>query len=403
MPSCSKTCEPVRGAASRRRGGRAAALCGLAIAAAATGLAASHVGTLALGAGAALVGGLVLGAGRAEACTRAVYLGGEGVNITGRNMDWSEDMRTNLWVFPAGMARTGAAGGDTPKWTSKYGSLIASGYDVGTADGMNEKGLAANLLYLAESEYPAAGGRPVLSMALWAQYVLDNFATVAEAVDALAKETFVVRTAVLPNGRAAQLHLAISDASGDSAIFEYLGGKLVIHHGRQYQVMTNSPTFDQQLALDAYWEEIGGEVFLPGTFRAADRFVRASFLIKSLPTKAEPAIISAVPDRSYDNQAVASVASVMRAVSVPLGFTTPGAPNLAQTIWRTVSDQKNKVYFFDSSTSPNSFWVPLGDLDLKPGAPVKKLTLTGGKVYAGNAAARFEPAEPFPFMPVDVK
>lgn len=343
-----------------------------------------------------------VGAPLAQACTRAVYLGSAGVVVTGRSMDWSEDMRTNLWVFPAGIARTGAAGANTPKWVSRYGSLIASGYDVGTADGMNEKGLVANLLYLAESEYPKPEGRPALSMSLWAQYVLDNFASVSEAVEALSKEPFVVVTAVLPNGRAAQLHLAISDASGDSAIFEYLGGKLVIHHGRQYQVMTNSPSYDQQLALNSYWEQIGGTVFLPGTFRAADRFARVSFLIKALPAKAEPAIITAVPDQTYDNQAVGSVASVMRAVSVPLGFIEPGSPNIASTIWRTVSDQKNRTYFFDSATSPNTFWVPLSDLDLKPGAPVKKLTLTGGKVYAGNAAARFEPAAPFAFLPVKV-
>ncbi|MFH3481300.1 linear amide C-N hydrolase [Xanthobacter variabilis] len=339
----------------------------------------------------------------AQACTRAVYLGGEGVVITGRNMDWSEDMRSNLWAFPAGIERNGAAGANTPKWVSKYGSITASGYDVGTADGMNEKGLAANLLYLAESEYAKPDGRPALSISLWAQYVLDNFATVNEAVEALSKEPFVVVTAVLPNGRAAQLHLAISDASGDSAIFEYLGGKLVIHHGRQYQVMTNSPSYDQQLALNAYWEEIGGTVFLPGTFRAADRFARASFLIKALPTKAEPAIITAVPDHSYANQAVGSVASVMRAVSVPLGFIEPGSPNIASTIWRTVADQKNRVYFFDSATSPNTFWVPIEDLDLKPGAPVRKLPLTGGRFYSGNAAKAFEPATSFTFLPVDVK
>lgn len=353
---------------------------------------------IAAGCAAALVA-----AAPAEACTRATYLGGDNVVVTGRSMDWAEDMRTNLWAFPAGISRDGAAGANTPKWVSKYGSVIASGYDVGTADGMNERGLVANLLYLAESQYPEPNGRPTLSMALWAQYVLDNFATVDEAVKALEKEPFVIATAVLPNGRAAQLHLAISDSSGDSAIFEYLGGKLVIHHGRQYQVMTNSPSYDQQLALNAYWADIGGTVFLPGTFRAADRFARASFLIKSLPTKAEPAIITAVPDQTYDNQAVASVASVMRAVSVPVGFIEPGAPNIASTLWRTVSDQKNKIYFFDSATSPNTFWVPLSDLDLKAGAPVKKLTLTGGKVYSGNAAKLFEPATPFSFMKVEVK
>ena len=47
--------------------------------------------------------------------------------------------------------------------------------------------------------------------------------------------------------------------------------------------MTNSPTFDKQLALNDYWEEIGGLTMLPGTNRSADRFARASFYIKTLP------------------------------------------------------------------------------------------------------------------------
>ncbi len=83
----------------------------------------------------------------ANACTRAVYLGSDNVVITGRSMDWAEDIYSNAWVFPRGMARDGATGANTIKWTSKYGSLIVSGYDAGTADGMNEKGLVANVLY----------------------------------------------------------------------------------------------------------------------------------------------------------------------------------------------------------------------------------------------------------------
>ena len=47
--------------------------------------------------------------------------------------------------------------------------------------------------------------------------------------------------------------------------------------------MTNSPVYDQQLAINAYWESIGGTVMLPGTNRAADRFARASFYIKAIP------------------------------------------------------------------------------------------------------------------------
>ena len=336
----------------------------------------------------------------ALACTRAVYIGSDDMVITGRSMDWLEDMHTRLWAFPRGMKRDGAAGPGSPVWTAKYGSVVASGYDVGTADGMNEAGLVANLLYLAESDYGTTMGKPPLSMSLWAQYVLDNFASVDEAVAALEKEPFRVQTAELPNGKAAQLHLSISDATGDSAIFQYVGGRLVIYHGKEYRVMTNSPTYDQQLALNAYWKEIGGLTFLPGTNRAADRFARASFLIQAIPTEVAPSYIGAVPDKSFANQAVASVMGVMRAVSVPLGITTPGQPNISSTIWRTVAEQKNRVYFFDSSTSPNTFWVPLADLDLAEGAPVKMLDITGGRVFSGNAADKFVETKPFTFMEV---
>lgn len=337
----------------------------------------------------------------AEACTRTLYTGSENEVMTGRSMDWMQDMQTDLWAFPAGMERDGAAGPGSPKWVSKYGSVIASAYNIASADGMNEKGLVANLLYLAEAQYGGLDDKPPMSIGLWAQYVLDNFATVAEAVEALQAQPFRIVAPKLPNGSAATLHLSISDPSGDSAIFEYLDGELVVHHGKQYTVMTNSPSYDQQLALNAYWEKIGGLKFLPGTNTAADRFARASFLLGAIPTKSDPNFIAAVPDQAYANQAVASVLSVMRSVSVPLGITTPGAPNIASTLWRTVSDQKNRVYFFDSSTTPNTFWVRLDDLDLSKGAPAKKLPIAGGKYYSGNAAEHFGEATPFEWLQAD--
>jgi penicillin V acylase-like amidase (Ntn superfamily) len=334
------------------------------------------------------------------ACTRTLYVADDKTVITGRNMDWSEDMASDLWVFPSGMKRDGAAGPHSIDWTAKYGSVIVSSYDAGSADGMNEKGLVANMLYLAESDYgtPRATG-PFLSISAWAQYVLDNYATVTEAVDALRDEPFAVLAPALPNGQKSTLHLSISDASGDSAIFEYVGGKLVIHHGRQYNVMTNSPAFDQQLALNAYWKGIGGLVFLPGTNRAADRFARASFLIDAIPKKADPHYIAGVPGQAFAYQAVASVMGVQRAVSVPLGITTPDQPNISSTIWRTIADQTDRIYYFDSATRPNTFWVAFDKLDMKPGAPVKKLTIAHGEVFSGEVSGDFKPAEPFKFLP----
>lgn len=320
-------------------------------------------------------------------CTRAVYLGPEGETVTGRTMDWKEDLQSNLWIFPRGMSRDGGLGDASLSWTSQYGSVVASLYEGGTADGMNEAGLVANLLYLVESEYPADDDpRPAIVISAWAQYVLDQFATVEEAVNELRKETFRMVTVVAPNGAAGTVHLSLSDPSGDSAIFEYVGGELKIHHGRQYQVMTNSPVFDEQIALNKYWQQIGGTVMLPGTNRAADRFARASFYINACAQSANP------------REAAASVFSVMRNVSVPRGISTPDQPNISSTIWRTVSDQKHKIYFYEDTASPGLVWVDLKQIDFSPDSGTRKLTLVGNYDLSGDQTEHFQSAEPFRFM-----
>jgi len=56
--------------------------------------------------------------------------------------------------------------------------------------GIHEKGLGANLLWLTEADYGTRDAKVAgLSPALWAQYNLDNFATVAEAVAAMLQAT----------------------------------------------------------------------------------------------------------------------------------------------------------------------------------------------------------------------
>jgi len=326
-----------------------------------------------------------------QACTRLVYLGANNQVVTARSMDWRYEMPTDLWSFPRGMARNGEVGPNSLTWTSKYGSVITSGYGVSTSDGMNEAGLVANLLWLAEADYPKFdNSRPGLSIALWAQYVLDNFATVAEAVAVLEKDPFVIYSDSVPGLQlATTLHLSLSDASGDSAIIEYIGGKPVIHHSRNYQVMTNSPIFDKQLALDDYWKEIGGTVMLPGTNRAADRFARASFYVGAIPKDDNP------------DRALAAVFSVIRNVSVPLGIATQDQPNISSTRWRTVADQQRKLYFFESVLTPNVFWVDLKAIDFSADkGKVKKLDLgpQQSNIFSGDATAQFKDAAPFKFL-----
>lgn len=325
---------------------------------------------------------------QADACTRVLYETGANSFIVGRTMDWYDDTGTDLWAFPRGMARNGGAGPNSIEWTSKYGSVVGDIYDIASADGMNEAGLVANILYLVESEYgdPKASGKPLLSVGAWTQYILDNYGTVAEAVEALKKEPFAIVAPNLPGGKSAGGHIAIADASGDSAIFEYLEGKLVIHHDRKYTVMTNSPPFDQQLAINIYWNDVGGLKMLPGTHRASDRFARVSWNLNATPKVADPRL------------AVATVFSVIRNISVPLGISDPEKPNIASTLWRTVADIKERRYYFESAFSPTVFWVDIKKLRLEPGAKPTKLNLSGNPVLFGEISDKFVPAEPFKFL-----
>jgi penicillin V acylase-like amidase (Ntn superfamily) len=194
-----------------------------------------------------------------NACSRVVYQGPNETIITARSMDWSNsDMNANLWIFPRGIERNGLTGPNSIKWKSKYGSIVASVLELSTTDGMNEMGLVANCLWLRGSVYPDLEhnqDKKGLSISLWLQYVLDNFATVEDAVNAMRKNELVVFSSYLPGTtQMATLHLAISDKTGDNAIFEYINGQLEIHHDRSYVTMTNEPVFEKQLAIWEYWK-----------------------------------------------------------------------------------------------------------------------------------------------------
>lgn len=324
----------------------------------------------------------------ANACTRILYQGGQADFFVGRTLDWMEDTATDLWAFPKGMKRDAGIDGQSIQWVSRYGSVAASMYNIATVDGMNEAGLVGNMLYLAEADYgtDAKSGKPSLSIGAWLQYALDNFATVAEAVTALQSEPFRIVAPKLPTGDVAGAHLALSDATGDSAIFEYIDGKLVIHHGNQHKTMTNSPTYDKQLAINEYWKAVGGSAMLPGTYRAADRFVRASYNLDAAP--------------KYEDQrlALSAIFSMARTISVPVGIQDPKKPNIATTIWRTVSDIKSKRYYYELVYSPVIFWVDLAKLNLAEGSTPRKLALKGNPILAGEVSDKFSAATPFKWL-----
>jgi penicillin V acylase-like amidase (Ntn superfamily) len=300
-------------------------------------------------------------------CTRVLWNDNGLAVVTGRTMDWPTSTDPILTVLPRGTTHDGGVLGgarvvaENPlTWTSRYGSLVTTVYGVGAADGLNERGLAAHMLYLTACDFgPRDVALPGLQAGLWAQYALDNAATVDEAL-ALLEQVQLVQ--VEARGSKATVHLALEDASGDSAIIEHLDGGVVVHHGPEFTIMTNDPSYDEQLALLAALDlsKPDRDLPLPGNVNARDRFQRASYFASLLP---EP---------KNDREAIAGVLAIVRNASVPFGAPY-GEFGIYNTEYRTVCDLTNGRYFFELTTHPNVIWVELDDLDLAPGAPVRVL------------------------------
>lgn len=309
--------------------------------------------------------------------------------LVGRNMDWTARMGTKLYAMPKGIERDGLVEENPVRWTSKYGSVVSLVWDCATADGLNEAGLCANLLYLAEAHYGERDpSRPGLSIALWGQYFLDTCATVAEAVEAI-KSLQIQPIELIHKGEKvdAPLHLSLSDAGGDSAVIEILDGQPHIHHGPQYTVLTNSPPYEDQLVLLKQYEGLGGKKPIPGTMEAEDRFARGAFYLTQLPD-----------DPGSYQAAVAGVLSVIRNMATPLGANDPVRPNISATIWRTIGDCTNKRYYFEFSDMPNVVWTDLDNLNLAAGAPVQMFDLAGDFDASGNISGKFQSALPVKFQ-----
>lgn len=321
-----------------------------------------------------------------QACTRIVYAG-DSVTATGRTLDWRTPIPTSLRVFPRGAHHVSY---DDPteslEWTSLYASITAVSYDMGFSEGMNEKGLAANVLYLPGSVYSYGPGkefRKKMSSTVWPQFVLDNFATVDEAVKVLSEDKFYIYAPEMPDGSAATLHMAISDASGDCAVIEYHEGKLQITHGREYNILTNAPFYEQQLAVRDYWEGVGGMHMLPGTNRSSDRFARASFYANILPKNLG------------HREGLAGVFGVIRNCAVPMGISLPDQPEISTTQWFSLCDQTKKVYYFQLTQSPSVVWVDLTKLNISEGAPELIVSLTTDGSQSGNINNLLKPAKAF--------
>jgi choloylglycine hydrolase len=323
-----------------------------------------------------------------HACTRVVWAAPDNQVFVGRTQDWTEKANSAFRVYPRGMERTGAVAENPHRWTSKYGSLVVTGYDLATHEGVNEKGLSAAILYLAgETDYGKRDSKlEGIGVTQWVQYFLDNYATVAEAVEAQKSFAFQIDSLILPNGFPTLVHLSIADKSGDSAVIEYVGGKAKVYHDKRFTVMTNEPTYDKQIENLKQYRTFGGDKPLPGERTPSDRFVRAAYYANGLPKPATR------------GEGAAYMFSVIRNVSVPFGTGDPDKPNVSSTIFRTVIDLTGGRYYFESTYAPNVVWIDYGKLDFAKGTGERELQVEKN-IFSlnGDVTDRLRPAKPFVF------
>lgn len=318
----------------------------------------------------------------AYACTTVFWNNtGNEAKVVARSMDLYISDLPKIVVYPRGVQRSGEGGDNSLMWQSKYGNVVVTIFNShAVSDGMNEHGLAVHLLYLSGTQYETPNSdTQKLSNLMWAQYILDNFKTVNEAITSVDKFQII---ATELHGKTWPIHLTMEDRTGDSAIIEYIDGKMKIYHGPQYQVMTNEPAYSKQLANLKRYQPYGGKLPLPGDPDPLSRFVRATTFLKTLPP----------PKNTVES--IAGVLSVMRTASVPFGaqdFSDNHTEDAWPTRWISMADVTNRIYYFNSTTTPNIIWLDLKKLNFSKDAPILEMDPTNARLN-GEIAPQPKPA-----------
>jgi choloylglycine hydrolase len=345
-----------------------------------------------------ILSALLLVAAPAMACTDFVVKAEDGTIVGGRSMDFGVNDQAKVTVYPRGKQWSSEAPGKKQgkQWKQRNGFVAFSvlGLEAST-DGMNEKGLAAKVLWLPSVGYqavPKGSEAKALEVTLVPDWILGTFETVAEVKKAL-PGVFVWGKELAGLGGIPVLHLAVHDAQGNSMVAEWIDGKLNIYDN-PLGVMTNEPPLPGHWAnmrnyvnLSSKMQpalEINGATFkgtgngsglfgLPGDCTPPSRFVRAAVLGKFAyqPKNAEEAVVFA---RHLLNQV-----DVMPGISRDK---TPQGEVADYTQWTAIEDLTNRVLYFADYGDQTLRAVDLKKLDFTRSdyAPIPVSTPSGNAV-----------------------
>ncbi|MDO4987709.1 MAG: linear amide C-N hydrolase [Synergistes sp.] len=322
----------------------------------------------------------------ADACSRLTYADSTGTVITGRTMDWQDNIQGEMHVFRRGVVRHNlAVGSKMPTWTVKYGSVGIRNLGATPSSAVNEKGLVLDFLWLGCSDYgKLKKGETAIALSQLEQYLLDTCATVDEVVSCLKNEKIrpVLTEREVISGHKMTLHIMATDKTGNNAVIEWVDGKLNIHKQKGKMVMTNDPDYEKMLAIRDYYRELGIENNMPGSSLSQARFVYIDGWLNQMLDKVSENYISGITGHSVHNQKLAGVMSIIRGVSTPVSVVLDVKhPNNTSTIWRTMADLTENVFYYDSALANTFAWVDVSRIDF---TKEKNLPLSDGRVLNGD-------------------
>jgi choloylglycine hydrolase len=344
----------------------------------------------------------------AQACTRILWNTNPDLIIVGRNEDYVTASHPTLVATPRGITRHGtsdpAKRSKSMSWTVKYGNIACYANNRFPMDGLNEAGLAARTLFYVDGDpnetVAPDSTKKELDEDHWVSFVLDNFATVKDAVEAIRNDVYIVSvTGKKGSGFSygTPKHLCMADATGDSAIVEIQDGEVKIWHGPEFRILANPPSYQEELANAAKNKNATAEeLTLSGA--AADRFVRADFFVRRLPE----------PRKNDANTAYGFMYSILGACAMPAGLPVPEEdvavtkkllaaltdPNESYgcyTYFQTICDLTNRHYRFKSLLAPSDVYFNFDDYNFAKGQPVrliKRIDRYAQQGWYGNVVPR---------------
>ena len=343
-----------------------------------------------------LPGLLLLQLEQAFACTDFRIISQDKSVIVGRSLEFSQDLNCNVRTSPRGITFTNVAPDGTQgmSWKSKYGYVYIDALNAPvTMDGLNEKGLSFEYLFLpGETQYsqvPVGKNNQAIPYFRLGDWILGNFATLDEVKKEL-PNIYVYSQKLLEFGdEIFPVHAAIYDATGKGIVVEFIDGKMNIYNN-ELGVMTNSPGYDwhmvnirNYLNLSPYnpvpvmfnkmtfisTGQGGGMLGLPGDVSPPSRFIKIAMLSAS-------AVAAATAQ-----EALNLAQHFMNTVDIPKGFVRAKKDEVEDwleiTQWAVFKDLTNKVIYYRTYNDMTIRSLPLGQLNLSENAPLLKMPMKG--------------------------